>query len=206
MNSTGKKGRLIVVSGPSGVGKGTVLSRLLEYEKNMRFSISATTRQIRPGETNKMHYYFISKEEFRENIDNGRMLEWAEYNGNYYGTPRVVIEGWLREGYDVLLDIEVAGAMQVKKSLPGTTLIFVLPPSMKALRERLSGRGTEDIEMLEKRLEIAKGEISFASNYDYIVINDIVDEAVEKVRVIVQAEKYKYANMQEEIGEVIKDA
>jgi guanylate kinase len=206
MSENKKAGRLMVFSGPSGVGKGTVLFNLLKTEEKLRFSVSATTRRPRAGETNKVHYYFISKEEFEENIRRGEMLEWAEYNGNYYGTPRVGVEGWLSAGYDVVLDIDVAGAMQIKQAVPDALLVFMLPPSMEALKHRLSRRDTEDADVIAERLKIARREMEYISKYEYIVINDDIDEAVERIRVITRAEKYKYKNMQKEIEEVLKDA
>lgn len=190
-NEKPKKGLLIVVSGPSGSGKGTVLSKVFETNKDMFYSVSATTRAPRPGEVHGKHYYFLTREEFEQRIKNGGMLEYASYCGNYYGTPRAAVEEKCNAGFDVVLEIEVQGAMQVKKACPDCVTIFIVPPSAKELEKRLRGRGTESDEVIKKRLETAVSEIEYAKKYDYIVVNDDVDIAAGKIGSIVAAEKCK---------------
>ena len=181
-----KKGILMVLTGPSGSGKGTMLG---EYRKDhdVYFSISNTTRAPRPGEVNGVHYHFISKEDFEERIAQGRMLEYAQYCGNYYGTPRDKAEEQMNLGRSVILEIEVQGAMQVRKNCPEAVLTFIVPPSMAVLRERLIGRGTEDMATVEKRLAKAVDEIRCADRFDYLVINDSLDAAVRAFADIMDA-------------------
>ena len=146
-----KKGQLIVVSGPSGVGKGTVLGEYLSGRENVAYSVSATTRAPRPGEQDGVHYFFLSREEFESTAQNGGMLEYASYNGNYYGTPKAPVEQKRAQGIDVILEIEVQGALQVKKACPDALMIFVAPPGFDELQSRLTGRHTEDEETVQKR-------------------------------------------------------
>lgn len=186
---TPKKGLLLVISGPSGSGKGTVLSQFFKNKTNVFYSVSATTRKPRPGEENGKQYYFLSREEFEEKIKNGGMLEHAQYCGNYYGTPKAAVEEKCKAGCDVVLEIEVQGASQVKALCPGCVTIFIAPPSLKELESRLRGRGTEQNEVVEKRLETAANELNFAPKYDYIVVNDTVEEAAKKIDAIITAEK-----------------
>lgn len=171
------KGILLVLTGPSGSGKGTILA---EYRREHEFyySVSNTTRAPRPGEIDGVHYHFISKDAFEEKIRGGGMLEYAQYCDNYYGTPRDQAEEQMAAGRSVLLEIEVQGAMQVRKNCPEAVLVFVTPPSMAVLRQRLLGRGTEDLATVEKRLAKAVDEIKSAPLYDFIVINDALDKAV----------------------------
>ncbi len=184
-------GQLIVLSGPSGAGKDTILKRLLEQNKNLRLSVSATTRMPRPGETDGVDYHFISKEQFHAMLDQGKMLESAEYCENCYGTPREPIENWMSQGYDVILEIEVQGGSQIKKKCPDCASIFILPPSLSALEQRLRDRGTEDEQVIQKRLATARKEIAEAVHYDYEVINDTVENAVNQINHIICAEKHK---------------
>lgn len=188
-NNGQRKGLLIVVSGPSGSGKGTVLSKVFAGNQKMFYSVSATTRAPRPGEVNGKHYYFLSREEFEQKIREGGMLEYACYCGNYYGTPRAAVEEKCNAGFDVVLEIEVQGAMQVKKACPDCVTIFIAPPSAEELERRLRGRGTESDEAIRKRLETAENEIKHAKEYDYIVVNDDVETAAGKINSIVAAEK-----------------
>ncbi len=200
------KGLLVVISAPSGGGKGTILKELFARDSNLRLSVSATTRSPRPGEENGKQYYFLSRQEFQDLIDRGEMLEHAEYVGNFYGTPRGPVQEWTEAGRDVVLEIEVQGGAQVKKLMPECVSIFILPPSMKVLEERLRGRGTEDDATVAKRLETARREIPHAKEYDYIVYNDQVENAVEKIQAILRAEKLKYSRNTDSIERVLQDA
>lgn len=201
-----KKGQLIVVSGPSGVGKGTVLKEYLNSRDGIAYSVSATTRQPRPGEENGIHYYFLSREEFERTAAEGGMLEYASYNGNYYGTPKAPVEQQRNQGNDVVLEIEVQGALQVKKSCPDALLIFVAPPSFEELKNRLTGRQTEDAKTVEKRLNIARQELMCAGEYDYIIVNDTVEQAVRRLEQIISANRYNKNNMKEFLDEVNHNA
>ena len=201
-----KKGQLIVVSGPSGVGKGTVLKEYLNSRDGIAYSVSATTRQPRPGEVNGIHYYFLSREEFERTAAEGGMLEYASYNGNYYGTPKAPVEQQRNQGNDVVLEIEVQGALQVKKSCPDALLIFVAPPSFEELKNRLAGRQTEDAKTVENRLNIARQELMCAGEYDYIIVNDTVEQAVQRLGQIISANRYNKNNMKEFLDEVNHNA
>lgn len=187
------KGLLLVVSAPSGGGKGTILKELFERDPNLRMSVSATTRQPRPGEEHGKQYYFISREEFQELISSGSMLEHAEYVGNYYGTPKGPVDQWRDEGHDVVLEIEVQGGAQIKKLVPDCVSIFISPPSMEVLEKRLRDRGTEGEEIVRQRLDTARQELTHVEQYDYIVVNDRLEDAVEDMRAIIRAEKRKCA-------------
>lgn len=200
MNS---KGVLLVISGPSGCGKGTVLGEFLKNRENVFVSVSATTREPRPGEINGKHYYFISKSEFESRIENDGMLEYASYCGNYYGTPREEVYKKLNGGQDVILEIEVQGAKQIKEKCPEAVLVFVAPPSMNELRQRLTGRGTEDETTVLKRLETAQSELKAAYDYDYIIINDDVENAANRLSKVIEASRYKITAMKQYIDEVL---
>ncbi|SMC26894.1 guanylate kinase [Desulfacinum hydrothermale DSM 13146] len=180
-------GHLFVVSAPSGVGKTTLLRRVLQDVPGLRYSVSCTTRSPRPGEEDATDYFFLSREEFEDGIRSGRFLEWARVHGNYYGTDGRVVEEWLHAGWDVLLEIDVQGARQVRVHHPSATTIFILPPSMEVLRQRLQARGTESPEQLEMRLEAARSELREAPWYDYLVVNDALDEAVQDLAAIFRA-------------------
>lgn len=184
-----EKGVLIVLSGPSGVGKGTVRASIFaQKDHNLEYSISMTTRQPRAGETHGVDYFFATKEEFSNRIQGGQLLEWAEFVGNFYGTPLDYVEQKLNEGKDVVLEIEVQGALQVKKVKPDACFIFIAPPSMTELRDRIVNRGTEAVEVINKRMEKAEAEIGLAHEYDYIVINDTVENARDRIMAIIEAE------------------
>ncbi len=200
------KGLLVVISAPSGGGKGTILKELFSRDPNLRLSVSATTRPPRPGEENGKQYYFLSRREFQDLIGRGEMLEYAEYVGNFYGTPKGPVQEWTEAGRDVVLEIEVKGGAQVKKLMPECVSIFILPPSMKVLEERLRGRGTEDNATVAKRLETARREIPHAREYDYVVYNDQVETAVRKIQAILWAEKLKYSRNTDSIERVLQDA
>lgn len=185
------RGLLIVLSGPAGVGKGTVCAALRKEATGIEYSVSVTTRKPRPGEIDGVNYYFKTKEEFEKMIKNGELLEWAEYVGNYYGTPIEYVEKMLNQGKDVILEIEVQGALQVKERMPEGVFIFLMPPSLAELRKRIEGRGTESKEVIEKRMKVAKEEIEMMKKYDYVVENDEVSLAVERIKAIVLAEHCK---------------
>ena len=175
------KGILVIVSAPSGCGKSTVLARLMETRENLRFSVSATTRAPRTGETDGVHYYFVSREQFRQMAEEGAFLEYAEYVGNCYGTPRAAVDALLAQGFDVYLDIDVQGAMQVKRNRPDTLLIFLMPPSMEELERRLTSRGTDSPEVVKDRLTAAQRECAMRDKYDHVVINDDVARAAAEI-------------------------
>lgn len=187
------KGLLLVVSGPSGVGKGTICTEMLKKHDDIFLSVSATTRKPREGEIDGVHYYFLSEEKFREKIDNHGFIEWACFCGNYYGTPKDAVEQMLNNGKNVILEIEVQGALKVRSEYPEAVFLFVLPPSMEELEARLSGRGTESREVVEKRLETAAWEIGNAEKYNYILLNDEVELAVQRFESIITAEKARVA-------------
>lgn len=188
-----KKGILLVVSAPSAGGKGTILKEWFRQNENLRMSVSATTRQPRPGEEDGKDYYFMTREAFQKLVDSGSMLEHAEYVGNCYGTPKAPVEDWLAQGYDVVLEIDVQGGAQIKKLAPDCVSVFITPPSMEVLEKRLRDRGTEDDETICKRLATARQELPHAENYDYIVVNDRLEDAVEDMQAILRSEKRKYA-------------
>ncbi len=200
------KGQLIVFSGPSGVGKGTVLKEFMKDRENVALSISATTRAPRPGEEHGVHYYFLSKEEFQQKIAEGNMLEYAQYNTNYYGTPKDKVDEALAQGKDIILEIEVQGALLVKEKCPEALLVFVMPPNWEELRSRLVGRGTEDAETIEKRLKIADSELKQAVHYDYILVNDTVEAAAQRLEQIIEAGRCRIVAMKDFINEVIEHA
>lgn len=188
-----KKGILLVVSAPSAGGKGTILRELFRREEGLQMSVSATTRQPRPGEVDGKDYYFVSRDTFQQWVDTGSMLEHAEYVGNCYGTPKGPVEEWLAQGLDVVLEIDVQGGSQIKELAPDCVSVFITPPSMEVLEKRLRERGTEDEETIRKRLAAARQELAFAERYDYIVVNDQLEDAVEDMRAILRSEKRRYA-------------
>ena len=181
------KGKLYVIAGPSGTGKGTICAELLKDIGN-EFSVSMTTRDPRPGEVHGREYYFVSREEFLENIEAGNFLEHATVFDNFYGTPKDMVISRLERGRNVILDIDVQGSLQVKKAMPDAVLIFILPPSMAELRQRLEGRGTETAEKIAKRFGQALNEIRLLGEYDYLIVNDDLDTAVATARSIMAAE------------------
>lgn len=186
------RGLLIVFSGPSGVGKGTVRQEIFSTpDHKFEYSVSMTTRAQRPGEVDGKDYFFRSREEFEELIRNGQMLEYAEYVGNYYGTPLTYVNETLDKGIDVFLEIEVQGALQVKKKVPDAAFIFLTPPDLNELQERLVGRGTDSEEVIAKRIERAREEIALMSEYDYAIVNDEVPLAAERVKRVIEAEHFR---------------
>ncbi len=208
-----ERGSLVIISGPSGAGKGTCIKKYLESHDNVWLSISCTSRDIRPGDVPNESYYFLTREEFEKKIENNELLEYAEYNGNYYGTPKEYIESKLQNGFDVLLEIEVQGALKVKSLVPEAICIFIMPPSMKELRKRLVGRGTDSKEKILGRFKTAYKEINEVTSYNYVVVNDEVDNAVKKIDSILVAEKCNVSrieqlflgNEEEEIHELLVD-
>ena len=185
------KGKCFIIPGPSGVGKSTVLHALMEKRKNVYFSVSATTRDPRPGEEDGVHYHFLDVDTFRQWIANDEFLEYAEFVGNFYGTPRRFVDEAMERGEDVILDIEVQGAIQVTSKRPDAVRIFIAPPSWAELERRLTDRGTDSPDKIQKRLLRAKVEFQTAHTYDYFVINNTVEEAVEELNAIMTAEHCK---------------
>lgn len=186
-----RTGILIVVSGFSGAGKGTLMKKLLERYDNYALSISMTTRSPRTGEEHGKHYFFVDRNEFEAHIENDGFIEYAEYCGNYYGTPRAYVEKCLKEGRDVILEIEIQGALKIKNKFPDAVLVFVTPPDAKELKRRLAGRGTETKDVIRKRLLRAVEEAQGVENYDYIVVNDRLEKCVEDIHAIVTASHYR---------------
>ncbi len=201
------KGLLVVVSAPSGCGKDTVISKVLEIMKEDAFlSVSMTTRQIRAGETDGVNYHFVTPEKFNDNIKKGEMLEYAQYGDNFYGTPVSPVKKNLEEGKTVFLIIEVKGGENIKKIFPDAKKIFIIPPSLEVLEKRLRSRATDSDEAIDARLRIAETELRRAYEYDYIVENDVLDDAVNDVMSIIRAEQLKINKMQNKLREVIKNA
>ncbi len=188
-----KRGLLIIISGPAGSGKGTVIAELMKRSDEFVYSVSATTREPRPGEIDGKSYYFVSREQFEEKIAKGEMLEHAEYVGNLYGTPRDAVERSLDAGRHVILEIETQGALKVKEKCRDAVSIMLLPPDGKTLRERLEGRGTESAEVVERRMQTARREVMKLGRYDYIVVNenDSAAKAADEIRKIIDVELMK---------------
>ena len=188
-----KEGLLVVISAPSGTGKGTLLRLLEESSQRVRLSVSATTRRPRGNEVDGKSYFFKTVEEFKEMVSGDKLIEWVKYCDNYYGTPREHVENLIKEGYHVVLEVEVEGAMNIRKKYPRSVLIFVLPPSFNELEKRIRSRGTEGDDAIRKRLETAKREIDYISRYDYVIINHDVDKAVGDINCVLKAEGLKYS-------------
>lgn len=191
MNKNSGTKKLFVISGSSGVGKGTVLKGFLEKNPNFMLSISCTTRAPRKGEVDGVNYFFLTKEEFQNCIDNDKFLEWAEFAGNRYGTKKKYIQQCLEEGKDIILEIDTQGALQVKKQMPEAVLIFICPPSLETLENRLRGRHTEDEATIQKRLQEVKIELERAENFDYKVVNDDLENAIAELEKIIIGEQEK---------------
>ena len=200
------RGILIIVSGFSGAGKGTVMKKLMSEYDNYALSISATTRSPRPGEQDGREYFFKTVEEFETMIENNQLIEYAKYVGNYYGTPKEYVEKMLDEGKDVILEIEMQGTMKVKEMMPETVLVFITPPTAEELKKRLEGRGTEDSETIKARLKRASEEVVYMDKYDYLLINDKLDECVENLHKIVQMEHSKVSRNINKINFFREDA
>jgi guanylate kinase len=199
------KGRLIVFSAPSGCGKGTMLEQILKNE-DFCVSVSATTRAPREGEQDGVNYYFISKDEFTERIGEGKFLEYAEYCGNFYGTPMDKVNEMLEKGKNVILEIEVQGAIKVMNKRPDALSIFIAPPSINELRRRLHKRGTETDEVIERRIAQASNEVALAAKYDYIIVNDALEDAVDDFFHVVRAEQLRSDKRPEIIADIIKNS
>jgi guanylate kinase len=185
----GEKGLLLVISGPSGAGKGTIVKALQRAIPSLHLSISATTRLPRCGEVDGVDYYFLERDTFNIMIEEGQLLEWAEVYGNYYGTPRQYVQDVLEQGKDVILEIDIQGALQVKEKLPEAVLLFIAPPSKEELQMRLFGRKSDSREEIEKRLKCMAGEMKLAGGYDYFVVNDSINRATDSIQAIILAEK-----------------
>ncbi len=184
------KGMLVIISAPSGTGKSTLCRRLLQRRKDLRCSVSCTTRSPRPGERHGKHYFFLTREDFKRKIQRGEFLEWAVVHDEYYGTPRHFIDQQIKEGHDTLLAIDVQGAAAIRRKIPDAVLIFLVPPSMESLKERLAAR-RDSSESVAKRLANSRGELTAAKNYDYLVVNDDLERAVDQVEAILTAERLR---------------
>lgn len=200
-----KRGVLVIVSGFSGAGKGTVMKGLMEKYNDYALSISATTRKPREGEVHGVHYFYKTVEEFERMIEQNELIEYAQYVGNYYGTPREYVETQLDAGKNVILEIELQGAMKVKELIKDVVLIFITPPSAKELKERLIGRGTEDMDTINARLARAVEESVFMDKYDYLLINDKLDECIDELHNIIQSERSKVDRNAETISLIKED-
>lgn len=199
------RGILVVVSGFSGAGKGTLMKRLMEKYDNYALSVSATTRDPRPGEEHGREYFFHTKKEFEELILEDALIEYAQYVDNYYGTPKAYVEKQLNMGKDVILEIEIQGALKVKKKMPNTLLLFVTPPNAEELKHRLVNRGTESMDVIESRLSRASEEAEGMLEYDYILINDVIEECVDNMHSIIQSQHDAVKNRQEFIKEITEE-
>lgn len=199
------KGRLIVFSAPSGCGKGTMLAEILKDE-SFYCSVSATTRAPREGEVNGVNYHFLTKEQFEEKISSDGLLEYAQYCGNYYGTLKSEVDDNIAKGKNVILEIEVQGAMKIRELRPDALFVFIAPPSIKELERRLRKRGTETDEVIAKRVGEASKELTYADKYDYIIVNDALEDAVADFQAVIKAEKLKVEYSREILDEVIKNA
>ncbi len=194
-----------MISGFAGTGKGTLVSALLEKYDNYALSVSATTRSPRPGEVDGVHYFFKTKEEFQEMIRAEELIEYAQYVENFYGTPRAYVEQKLAEGKDVILEIEMQGALKIKEKFPDTLLLFVVPPDADTLQKRLTGRGTETLDVIKKRLHRAVEETDYILKYDYLVVNDDIDECVEETHAIIQSEHFRVGRNEEFVKALQED-
>ncbi|WP_249869836.1 guanylate kinase [Oceanobacillus saliphilus] len=200
-----EKGILFILSGPSGVGKGTVRKKLFEEASELQYSISMTTRNMRPGEMDGVDYFYKTTEEFENLIEQNQLLEYANYVNNYYGTPRTYVEETLEKGQDVFLEIEVQGALQVKQNFPEGVFIFLFPPSLEELKNRIVNRGTETEELVLNRLKEARKEIEMMDAYDYVVVNDQVEHAVDKVKAIIKSEHLKRERVAKQYKKILED-
>ncbi|MGY4689768.1 guanylate kinase [Salibacterium sp. K-3] len=199
-----EKGLLIVLSGPAGVGKGTVCRALREEDTGIQYSVSATTRNPREGETHGVNYFFKTKQEFEQMIEEDRLLEWARYVDNYYGTPLDYVLDTMNQGQDIILEIEVQGAKKVKERYPDGVFIFLMPPSLAELRSRITERGTETEDLIDKRMTVAKEELEMMQHYDYVVENDEVGRAADRIRSIVTAEHCRKERLMDKYQQLVE--
>ena len=199
-----KRGLLLVVSGPSGTGKGTICKKMVEINDAIKLSVSATTRQPRLGEKEGISYYFKTREEFEKMVENGEFLEHAMIYDNYYGTPKQAIVDQLDAGVDVILEIEMQGARQIREVCPDAVFVFILPPSLDELKHRIVGRGTETKEQIEKRFNSAYNEIKLLGDYDYFIFNNIVDKSAEEIFEIIKSEKSRVARYKKDIFDMFE--
>lgn len=199
-----KRGLLLVVSGPSGTGKGTICKKMVEMNDAIKLSVSATTRQPRLGEKEGISYYFKTREEFEKMVENGEFLERAMIYDNYYGTPKQAIVDQLDAGVDVILEIEMQGARQIREVCPDAVFVFILPPSLDELKHRIVGRGTETKEQIEKRFNSAYNEIKLLGDYDYFIFNNIVDKSAEEIFEIIKSEKSRVARYKKDIFDMFE--
>ena len=204
--ATNETGQLFIISGPSGSGKDTIIEQYRACHPDMQFSISHITRPIRGNEIPGQKYHFTDRESFLRMVEQDEMLEYAEYCGNFYGTPRAPIEKWLADGFHTIVEVDVQGAMKIKSKMPDAVMVFIMPPSMQVLEKRLLGRNTESEEAARKRLHSAVKEIACAREYDYIIVNDDLQDAVKVFESIVTAQDAKTERMQKLINEVLKNA
>ncbi|MBC5635906.1 guanylate kinase [Ornithinibacillus sp. BX22] len=200
-----EKGILFILSGPSGVGKGTVRKEVFKRKTELRYSISMTTREKRPGEVDGVDYFYKTNDEFEKLIEQGKLLEYAKFVNNYYGTPKDYVLETLDRGHDVFLEIEVQGAMQVKQNFPEGVFIFLFPPSLEELKNRITNRGTEEEDVILNRLKEARNEIEMMDAYDYVVVNDDVDKAVDKIQSIIQSEHCKRERIAAQYKKLLED-
>lgn len=198
------QGVLLVVSGPSGAGKGTICQMLRDQLPDLGYSVSVTTRQPRTGEVDGVNYFFKTVDEVKEMIAQDELLEYAEVYGNYYGTPRNYVMDLLNSGKDVLLEIDIQGALQIKKRFPNGVFVFIVPPSLDELSARIYKRGTDSEDVIQRRMASAAGELTYAAEYDYIIVNDIAEKAANKVLTIMEAERYRVARTYFIINEICK--
>lgn len=193
-------GNLVVISGPSGAGKGTIVKALLDQYASIHYSVSATTRQPREGEVNGVNYWFVSREEFQRMMNQDELLEWAEVYGNFYGTPRRRVIEAIQRGHDIILEIDPQGAMKIKQNFPAAVFVYIMPPSPRELSRRIIGRGTESQEAIRQRLNSVVNELNYIHEYDYLVINDELTEATADVAAIIRAEKWRVKRNSHLIG------
>lgn len=199
-----QKGLLVVISGPSGTGKGTVCKKLLAERENVRYSVSATTRKPREGEVDGQSYFFVSESQFLDMLEKDALIEWDKYCDNYYGTPKAFVDQSVERGTDVILEITVEGALEIKQKYPECVLVFIIPPSLEELRRRIESRATECCNVIEKRLEQAENELKYVSKYDYLILNDSVENAVLNIEKVLDAERLKPSRNIEFVNSLIK--